>query len=69
MKRLLTCRECGHREHANNGNGLMSRIKMWNHVERVHDDWNIQPSQMRLIVREDNESRMGQEVYRMQVAH
>ncbi len=47
----------------------MSRIKMWNHVERVHDDWNIQPSQMRLIVREDNESRMGQEVYRMQVAH
>ena len=67
---ILTCRECGHRERGSRGNGLMTRIKMWNHVERVHAAMSdIRPSQVRLLIREDNEARIEEEAYRLQASY
>ncbi len=69
MKVLLTCRECGHRERGDNQNGLMNRIKMWNHVSRSHADRDIKASQVRLVIREDNEARIAEEAYRLQASY
>ena len=48
----------------------MTRIKMWNHVERVHAAMSdIRPSQVRLLIREDNEARIEEEAYRLQASY
>ena len=69
MKTVLVCRECGHRERNYSGNGLMSRIKMWNHLERGHGSRNVVPSRVRLLIREDNEAKITEEAYRLQASY
>jgi hypothetical protein len=68
-KVLLTCRECGQREIGDTTGRLMNRIKMWNHVQRRHADRNIAPSQVRMLIREDNISRLTEASFRLQVVH
>jgi hypothetical protein len=69
MEMVLTCRECGHREVGESRNGLMSRIKMWNHVSRAHADRDIEAREVRLLIREDNKARMAEEAYRLQASY
>ncbi len=69
MEMMLTCRECGHREAGDSRNGLMSRIKMWNHVNRAHADREIQATEVRLMIRQDNEAKIAEEAYRLQASY
>lgn len=69
MKILLTCRECGHNESGYSGNGIMNRIKMWNHIKREHAAREVVSSQVRLWIRQDNEAKMEEEAYRLQASY
>jgi hypothetical protein len=69
MELVLTCRECGHREAGDSRNGLMSRIKMWNHVSRAHADRAIEASEVRLLIKQDNKARIAEEAYRLQASY
>ena len=66
---LLTCRQCGHHDTGTSEGGLMNRIKMWNHVNRSHADRNIKASEVRLLIREDNQARIEEEAYRLQASY
>ena len=67
--KILTCRECGHREISYSGNGLMNRVKMFNHLEHKHLRHGIETSQVRLMVREENEFKIAEEAYRLQASY
>ena len=41
-KVMLTCRECGYQEWGVADRGLMNKIKMWNHVRRLHPDIHVE---------------------------
>lgn len=69
MKTILTCRECGYQDNGNSEKQLMNRIKMWNHVARAHQDRDIKPSQVSLVMREYSEIDLPQKHYRLQPAH
>lgn len=69
MQVVLTCRECGYREVGDSRNGLMNRIKMWNHVSKAHADRDIEASQVRFMIRQDNEARIAEEAYRLQASY
>ena len=69
MKTILTCRECGHQENGDTERQLMNRIKIWNHVARVHPDRDIKPSQVPLVMREYAEIDLPQKHYRLEPAH
>ena len=47
----------------------MNRIKIWNHVARVHQDRHIKPSQVSLVMREYSEIDLPQKHYRLEPAH
>lgn len=36
MEVLLTCKECGHEELGQSERLLMAKVRMWNHLNRVH---------------------------------
>jgi len=36
MELILTCRQCGHREAGNTERALMTKIRMWNHLNHAH---------------------------------
>ena len=69
MKTIITCRECGHQENGDTERQLMNRIKIWNHVARVHQDRHIKPSQVSLVMREYSEIALPQKHYRLQPSH
>jgi hypothetical protein len=39
MKLTMTCKLCGYQELGWEGQELMNRIKLWNHVERRHPEY------------------------------
>ena len=47
----------------------MNRIKIWNHVERAHQERGIKPSQVSLVMREYAEIDLPQKHYRLEPAH
>lgn len=69
MDVLLTCRECGYREMGRSTSPLMNRIKMWNHIARAHEERDIRPTQVRLVMREDRANRIEEEAYRLQASY
>ncbi len=72
MKVILTCRECGHRELGKTDSPLMNRIKMLNHFEREHPERDIGPTQVRLMMRVDQqaeEAKREEEEYRLQASY
>jgi hypothetical protein len=36
MEVVLTCKECGHEELGQSERLLMAKVRMWNHLNRVH---------------------------------
>lgn len=36
MELVLTCRQCGHQEAGDSDRMLMTKIRMWNHLNREH---------------------------------
>jgi len=71
MRMILTCRECGYQERGNSESPLMNRIKMWNHIARMHEERGISPRQVPLVMHERSEIHIGQqqESYHLQPAH
>lgn len=69
MKTILTCRECGHHEKGDSESGFMNRVKIWNHVARTHQDRNIKPSQVSLVMSEYVEMSVPQGTYKLQPSH
>lgn len=38
MELVLTCKQCGHEEKGHTERLLMAKIRMWNHLNRVHPE-------------------------------
>jgi hypothetical protein len=38
METILTCAACRHIENGDSRNGLMLRVRMWNHINREHPE-------------------------------
>lgn len=38
MELVLTCRQCGHTEVGDTERVLMTKIRMWNHLNRAHPE-------------------------------
>lgn len=38
METILTCAACRHTEEGQTRNGLMLKVRMWNHINRAHPE-------------------------------
>ncbi len=38
METILTCAACRHLETGDSRNGLMLKVRMWNHINRAHPE-------------------------------
>ncbi len=38
METILTCAACRHVEEGDSRNGLMLKVRMWNHINRAHPE-------------------------------
>ena len=38
MQTILTCAACRHTEEGDTRNGLMLKVRMWNHINREHPE-------------------------------
>lgn len=38
METILTCAACRHSEAGDSRNGLMLKVRMWNHINRAHPE-------------------------------
>lgn len=38
MELVLICKECGHEEAGESERILMAKVRMWNHLNRVHPE-------------------------------
>jgi hypothetical protein len=38
METILTCAACRHIEEGDTRNGLMLKVRMWNHINRAHPE-------------------------------
>jgi hypothetical protein len=36
MELILTCKQCGHEERGESERALMTKVRMWNHLNREH---------------------------------
>ncbi len=52
MNITITCRECGFQEVGKTENAFMTRVKMFNHVQRRHPAMVTTTSRARMLVRE-----------------
>ncbi len=69
MEVLLNCRICGYQEKGDSRNGLMNRVKLWNHVNRAHAEHDIKATEVRSLIRQDNEAKIAEEAYRLQASY
>lgn len=38
MELILKCKQCGYEEHGSSERALMTKVRMWNHLNREHPE-------------------------------